>query len=426
MVTITLGNSYSKITGLSIKEEKGLKEVLSYTIGGSAAYFSGYGIRRKSLLGKKGDFATGLRSRVVTYLVKNNIDFETKYLTEPRLGPYQDFPSAYTWQNKALERAVSHGRGTISAATGSGKSRVIYMIAKRFALKTLVIVPSLEIRKQLSETLKDLKNVRVENIDSTALRTLMDFDVLIIDEAHRVAAKTYQKLNKTAWTGIHYRFFMTATPFRNDTEETLLFESIAGQVIYQLDYKTAVKEKYISPVEAYYLDIPKQSTDAYTYAQVYSELVVNNEIRNQMISFLLLQLNACRVSTLCLVREVAHGKILSGITGLPFVSGADDESRDYIGQFNSGRLKALIGTTGVLSEGVDTKPCEYVIIAGLGKAKSQFMQQVGRSVRTYPGKESAKVVIFKDKSHKFTLRHYNEQKRILVAEYGVAPIKLDL
>ena len=130
--------------------------------------------------------------------------------------------------------------------------------------------------------------------------------------------------------------------------------------------------------------------------------------------------------TLCLVREVIHGKILSDLTGYPFVSGEDDESRDYIRQFNAGEIKTLIGTTGILGEGVDTKPCEYVVIAGLGKAKSQFMQAVGRAVRTYPGKESAKVIIFNDRSHKYLIRHYNEQSRILLDEYGIKPVKLIL
>ena len=43
-------------------------------------------------------------------------------------------------------------------------------------------------------------------------------------------------------------------------------------------------------------------------------------------------------------------------------------------EFNMGEIKTLIGTTGVVGEGVDTRPTEYVIIAGLGKSKPAFMQ----------------------------------------------------
>lgn len=423
MTTITIGNSYSKILGLSLVQSKELQNLLSYTVGGKAAYFSGFGIRRKSLLSSRGEFPTGLQHIVFKYLHKNNIVYKIINLSKaPLLSPskYKLFLpfKPHASQVKACQLATSLGRGTISMPTGSGKSLVIAMIAFELDLKTLVVCPNLEIKKQLQGILKDLKNVTIENIDSPKLSALKDFDCLIIDEAHHSSAKTYQKLNRIAWTNIFYRFFFTATPFRNDTEETLLFEAIAGQVIYRLDYKTAVAEGYIVPVEAYYIEIPKSPTDAYTYAQVYKELVVNNTVRNYTIVNLLITLQQNSVYTLCLVKEVEHGKILEELSGIPFVSGDDESSRQYIKQFNNGEIKTLIGTTGILGEGIDTKPCEYVVIAGLGKAKSQFMQQVGRAVRKYKDKTSAKIILIKDKSHKFTTRHFNAQRAILREEYG--------
>ena len=104
-------------------------------------------------------------------------------------------------------------------------------------------------------TLSGLKNVTIENIDSKALsKPTMQFSVLIIDEGHHSAAKTYHRLNKHAWSEIYYRFFLTATPFRNDSEETLLFEAICGEVIYKLNYIDAISKGYIVPVDAYYLE----------------------------------------------------------------------------------------------------------------------------------------------------------------------------
>ncbi len=425
MITLTINNSYSTIKGLSAIQEKQLRSHLSYTVGGSSAFFSGYGPRKKSLLAKDGSFPTGLIHRVDDIIKATQVaDLRTRPRSEPQQVTLDEKP--YQWQVDAVKQAIMYARGIISAPTGTGKSKAIALLLAYLNIKSLVVVPSLEIKKQLQETLKGIPDVTVENIDSAALKTAKDFGCLIIDEAHHVAAKTYQKLNKTVWRGIYYRFFFTATPFRNDTEETLLFESIAGQVIYSLDYKTAVSNRYIVPVESYYVEVPKHNTDAYTYAQVYKELVVDNVLRNILISKLLLTLRGSKSSTLCLVREVEHGKTLSAMTGIPFVSGEDDASRDYIGQFNSGRQTALIATTGVMGEGIDSKPCEYVVIAGLGKAKSQFMQQCGRAVRRYEGKESAKVIIFKDKSHKFTTRHYNAQRAILKEEYGSVPLKLEV
>jgi len=78
MVILEIDNSYSRIIGLSPIHEKELSKLLSYVIGGSSAYFSGYGPRRKSLLDKRGMFASGLQSRVVDFLNTNNIGFVTK------------------------------------------------------------------------------------------------------------------------------------------------------------------------------------------------------------------------------------------------------------------------------------------------------------------------------------------------------------
>ncbi len=434
MITITIDNSYSRITGLTVSEEKKLRTTLSYAVGGSSAFFSGYGPKKRSLLDKKGYFPTGLLHRVKKYLNENLLPADKvinrikptlmpSYTINQKITPY---PS----QLSAVTAAVNSHQGIITMPTGSGKSLVIALIAARLNVKTLVVVPSVEIKLQLTASLLDAlgpgHKVLVENIDSKKLLKITDIDCLIIDEAHHSAAKTYRNLNKTAWKGIYYRFFLTATPFRNDTEETLLFESIAGKVIYQLSYKDAVKAGHIVPIEAYYIEVPKQETDAYTWAEVYKELVVDNTIRNTIICNLLTKLHTASISALCLTKEVRHGKILSDILGLPFVSGEDDDSRKYIGRFNKARIKVLIATTGILGEGVDSKPAEYVVIAGLGKAKSALMQQIGRVLRTYPGKETGKVILIKDRSHRFCARHFNEQCKILLTEYGIKPIKLDV
>ena len=435
-VTITIDNSFSQITGLDATKFNALRKLLSYDMDSSAKFFSGNSFNTvRYLIDNKGNFPTGLLTTVEEHLLTTKIVY---FFVDKRSKPLKSLKTVkstlafkpYPAQELAVTKAIQAGRGTISMPTGTGKSLVIALLAQSLGLATLVVVPNLEIKKQLLESLNALlpgADITVENIDSSALQmTKKKFDVLIIDEAHHVAAKTYQKLNKGQWAGIYYRFFMTATPFRNNDEETLLFKAIAGDVLYRLTYKEAIAKGYIVPVEAYFIDIPKVKTDAFTWQQVYSELVVNNEARNNAIALLLLRLNKEGKSTLCLVKEIKHGTILSEMTNIPFANGQDEDTRVDIARFNKGAIKALIGTSGILGEGVDTKPCEFVIIAGLGKAKSAFMQQVGRAVRTYPGKESAKVILIRDKSHKFTKNHFNEQVKILLEEYGVEALEINL
>lgn len=437
LITLIMGNSYSRIVGLNQDQMKALRKELSYKLDyAAAAYIPNPANHIKYCIDLKGNFASGLMHRVTAFIKKH--DLKVQYvatepvfarpqlrrafkLTTPVVMPYHD-------QSKALEAIINSPRGIISLPTGTGKSMVIAMLLVELKLRTVIIVPTLELKQQLTESLKSqltsMEGVIIENTDSNALNDVSDYDCLIIDEAHHVAAKTYHKLNKSSWNHIPYRYMFTATPFRNNSEETLLFEGIAGQIIYELSYQDAVKAGYIVPIEAYYLEVPKSVVKGEVYAKVYSELVVNNESRNLMTATLLARLWSVGKSVLCLVKEIKHGEILSQLTGTPFANGADENSREFIKDFSTGRYKALIGTTGLVGEGVDTKPCEYVIIAGLGKARSAFLQQVGRSVRKYPDKDSAKVIIFKDDSHKWTRRHFNEQKKILLDYYGVEVIKL--
>lgn len=430
MIELIIHNSYSQIKGLKRDQMAKLRKLLSYTTDPQAAYRSGGFIRTYYLIDKKGFFPTGLVPRVYNWLEDRKIEPE---IEDRRIRPKFTLGmfcidlrhDPYAWQQEAAEQACLSQRGGIVATTGSGKSLVIALIASRLNVKTLVVVPSLEIKKQLQNTLYNVlghnENIVVKNIDASDLERHADYDCLIIDECHHAAANTYQRLNKKAWNKIYYRFFLTATFFRNNNNENLLFEAICGQEIYRLTYKEAVKESIIVPVEAYYYELPKIPVKGYLYAEVYKELVVNREDRNALISDVMHSLWENDRCCLCLVKEIAHGNNIK--TG-NFVNGLDESSRRLIKDFNSGDVKSLVATAAIMGEGVDSKPAEYIIIAGLGKAKSQFMQMIGRGVRRYPGKDSCKIVLFKDNSHKFTLRHYQEQCKILKEEYGVIPVKI--
>lgn len=429
MGLIIVGNSYSQATGLTGNEYKSLRKILSYVKDPKAAYYSRGFARPQYLIDKKGYFPTGLLKRVQTHLKCPIKDLRvmpkpSKNRVKLNLGPLKPYPD----QILAKDAAIAHHRGGLSVATGVGKTLIMALIIQSLQVKTLIVVPSLELKLQLKESMErwfgKTNLIHIENIDSKALKTLKGFDCLLIDESHHSAAKTYRRLNRTVWKDIYYRFFLTATFFRNQDHEELVFEGIAGNLIYKLGLKEAIKKGYICPVEAYYYDLPRVETKGYSWTQVYSERVTNNVSRNELIKELLVKLNSAQKYTLCLVREIAHGNVLAE-SGIPFANGQDEETRAYIKEFKSGRIKSLIGTTGIVGEGIDVKSCEYVIITGLGKAKSAFLQQIGRAIRISPGKESGKIILFRDKSHKFCLQHFNAQVKILKEELGIIPVKLE-
>lgn len=427
-----------KLGGLTLPEHRELKKILSYR-----AYQRFY-----TLLGKHGDFPTGLLYLVEEFLARKSHsrqddrkvpDYALSLKPEWGHEPYEEQLSA------AMATSIYH-RGIISAPTGSGKSEMIARVIDTLRVRTLIVVPSVELRRQLTESLAAIFGektvgrrghpIAVENVDALdPADTQIGYDCVIIDEFHHAGAASYRKLNKKAWKDIYYRIGFTATPFRSDEDERLLLESVLSRVIYRLDYQTAVDKGYIVPLEAYYYDLPVEapkkngswtqvgsSKPELSWPETYDKLIVNNPLRNNLIVDVMLRLSGR--SILCLVREIAHGYTLSRLSETPFVQGKD-EDRSIINKFALGAHLALVGTAGVLGEGVDTKACEYVILALGGYSKNAFMQQCGRGVRRFPGKESAKVIMFRDSSSKYLLKHFNAQVRYLRDEYGIKPVKLE-
>jgi superfamily II DNA or RNA helicase len=443
MIEVRVGNSDCLIVNLSIKQHKALSNRLSYTINEQAQFFSGNYFNNKiSLLSKKGVFPTGLLYIVYDYLKEFNLQFKAY---DTRVKPVKQNLqikanltfSPYKEQHDAAIAAKTATRGIISVPTGVGKTLIAALIVDTMKLKTLIVVPSLELKRQLTRCFSEYfdpklvgglgSTIAIENVDALDPKEKIDYDCVILDEFHHSGAKTYRKLNKVAWANVYYKFGLTATPFRTQDNERLLLESVLSKVIYRVTYIQAVTSGYIMPVTAYYIEVPKKAqVEGYNWHSVYSELVVNNDIRNALIIEVLNILNKAGHSTLCLVKEIAHGQQLANSTGIPFAKGENDNNEGLIAQFNSKASSCLIGTTGVIGEGVDTKPTEYVIIAGLGKSRGQFMQQVGRGVRRHGDKEACHIIIFKDKSHKYTINHFNTQVKILKEEYNTIPVKLDI
>jgi superfamily II DNA or RNA helicase len=436
---LIIDNSVCKVSGLGDKHSKALRQLLSYSIDRQAAYFSSAHNTRRYLIDKRGEFPTGLLYLVKDYLAKQGltprIDDRRKRPKAPvALFKMQMGFTPYPEQEEAARAAAQASRGIICAPTGVGKSAIVALIIDAIQVPTLVVVPSLELKRQLTGTLKacfgDLTHIRVENVDALdPAKPLKGYDCVIIDEFHHSGAKTYRDLNKKAWSGIYYKFGLTATPFRSQDHERLLLESVLSQVIYRIDHKTAVDKKYIVPIEAYYFDLPKREPrgNEYSWPSMYNELIVNNQYRNKVIANLIGSLTFSGVSTLCLVKEIKHGNNIQELcSNVDFANGLADNTRILILEFCLREKTCLIGTTGILGEGVDTKPAEYVIIAGLGKSKNAFMQACGRVFRTFTGKQSGKVILFRDASHKWTLQHFNSQVKYLRDEYGIKPVKLEL
>jgi superfamily II DNA or RNA helicase len=86
-------------------------------------------------------------------------------------------------------------------------------------------------------------------------------------------------------------------------------------------------------------------------------------------------------SVLCLVDQVEHGRELSNSLGIPFATGEDKQSQEYVAQLNSGSIRGLIGTDSKVGEGTDTRNVDILILANFVASKGPVTQCVGRGLR---------------------------------------------
>ncbi len=459
MILLQIDNSESVISGLSNGQYMALRRLTSYTVdtGRKIRTKSGKFIMHKTrmnLMDKTGRFPTGLLYIVQHFLQKHNYKAEiTDYRKKPNSPHlYINFlikgvlPPAYPEQLEAAQAVVKHHRGIVVATTGVGKTRCAIEIILALKVKTLIVVPSLGLKEQLTEALRQIFGesavgplkrgkaesfITIENVDALDPKSKpKGVQCVIIDEFHHAASKTYRELNKKAWTDIYYRIGLTATPHRSDEDERLLLESVLSRVIYRVPYQTAVEKGYIVPMESYFYEIGASKAAAVggNYHKAYSDHVINSKELTELIVDLAENLLLADKSTLILVKQVSHGKKIQDALAkrghfVEFAEGVNKENSELVSSFNKLETRLLIGTS-VLGEGIDTKPCEYVIDAAGGKSKNAFMQKLGRAFRVFPGKESCKIIMFRICGHKWFKSHFSECLKILKEEYASIPVKL--
>ena len=251
--------------------------------------------------------------------------------------------------------------------------------------------------KIINKVLKNRKpyvfDIEVEdNHNFIACSSVNVDDGVIAHNCHHIAANTFTAIAEgLSDTGRIYG--LTATDFRNDGKD-LLIEAGCGPTLIRRDAKWGIDNGFLAQPYFIVRDVP---TIGYDYKddklKCYKAHILNNAVMKSQIEDDAQKFMSAGKRVLILVDEVAHGEELSKNLGIPFATGEDKLSQSYIDDFNAKKVMGLVGTDGKISEGVDTRPVDVLIMAHFVASKGAVLQAVGRGLRKCEGKE---VVIILD------------------------------
>ena len=325
-------------------------------------------------------------------------------------------------------RAKQIDRALLLSSTGTGKSLAsAFMLREMRTRRALFIVHREQIAKQ---TLKSYKRVfgssRTYGLLSGNSRELgaeflfatmqmmskeeirshyspEDFDVIILDECHHVGAESYQKIMQyfkpKFWLG------MTASP---DTNQYDIYSIFNHHIAYEIRLQQALEEDLLCPF--HYFGI----TDLEINGEVFDD---NAGVKNFS--------NLISDARVDYVIDKANYYGFSGerVKGLIFCS-RKDEAKELSKKFNERGLRTeiltgedtqerresviarltndedgedqldYIFTVDIFNEGVDIPEINQVIMLRPTQSPVVFIQQLGRGLRKYEGKEYVVILDF--------------------------------
>lgn len=263
-------------------------------------------------------------------------------------------------------------------------------------------------------------------LNERAKRFLSKFPIAIVDECQHLASDTFYTCAQ-ACTGAEYLYALSATPFRDDNAD-LLIEAGSGSTIYSLTLSNVVDMGFLLPAEIHiheYPPLPPMNLSD-SYAEQYKICISSNDNRNEKICQVVEQEYNQGLSVLVLCREIEHLNLLAKrleVFNIPceIVHGKSKNRVELLEKFKNGTIKVLLGST-IYDEGLDIPKVDSIILAGAGRSRVKSYQRIGRALRLYPGKTTARVHDFKDEFKPFYY-HYLARMRIYESEKCLEVIK---
>ena len=341
------------------------------------------------------------------------------------------------YQMDAFRTAVQYGRQLLLSPTASGKSLIIYLLARYYNKKTIIIVPTTSLVEQMAKDFEDYgydkeickiysgKPVFDSDITITtwqsfskAPKNVMEsFDVVFGDEAHLFKANVLkgilEKMKKTA-----IRFGTTGTLDGSECHR-LQLEGMFGPVKKVITTKELIDEGTIANLNIDCVILRHTKQKKMTY-QEEMDYLVSNDARNEFICNLVYSLKG---NTLVLFQyvekhgEVLHGKMFKRLgEKLHYVyGGTDTEDREAVREIvENNKEDTILASYGTFSTGVNIKRIDNIVFASPSKSRIRNLQSIGRGLRKTDGKDSMRLFDIADdlQCDNYTLNHLKDRINI--------------
>lgn len=227
------------------------------------------------------------------------------------------------------------------------------------------------------------------------------FGTLILDEAHHCPANTFLKV--VLQFSAYYIYGLTATPYRRDKLENVMFQSL-GEANAVIPREIVVKEGgIITPIVKYRAILSKKVDDDNNTARILRNHIIDNEDRNNVIVSdvvrealagnicLVLSDRKIHCKTLYDLISIAYKKV--GIATGNFKKKHIDEQ---VRLLESGEITVLVCTSDLLAEGFDVDILNRGFITIPFRSETKTEQVVGRMQRTATGKVDAIIYDYVD------------------------------
>jgi superfamily II DNA or RNA helicase len=350
------------------------------------------------------------------------------------------------YQIEAFTTAIRSSRRVLLSPTGSGKSFIIYLIAKYYDKKTLFVVPTTALVHQLASDFQSYgykeechmitsgkeKNTDKQFVISTWQSIFKmpqewfdQFDVVICDEVHLAKAASLTTIMCNL-VNCKYRFGFTGTLDGTQTNK-LVIEGLFGPVKEVTTTSKLIQEDHLANfrvkcIVLNYADEIKKAAKSFDYQQEI-DYIIGNTKRNKFIVNLA---DSLKGNSLVLFQYIEkHGDILyrmlQSTTNKPIYyihGGVDGQERNDMREIVEKQSNAIIlASVQTFSTGINIKNLENIIFTSPSKSRIRTLQSIGRVLRKSESKSQSTLFDIADdlswKSKKnYTINHYIERVKL--------------